>query len=294
MTLLTRWFDIENLNTPFLAINLSNRKSGSKETNAKLFPLNQTGHWWLPKAALDHGIKDQPIVLFYSDKGTSTLYVGTCTEVEISPDKMTKDRKPRHILTVKAWKDVGETSITFSAFFDGFPLSSNPTVLWATPDSYKLPDSEALGIDDGDDGWGEKEGHDQLGISLRRVNHKIFVARLNRKWEGKCALTGMKASRLVQACHIIPWNVATVVERVSADNGLLLCAHLHVLFDSHLLGFNSEGCLLLSPELSKDVRTLVLAVGKTQLRHSPTPKQVRFLERHQDTARQKGHQLLPV
>ena len=292
---LTRWFDIPNLPTPFLAINLSNRKLASRQTNAQFLPTKQTGHWQLPKAALNHGTEGQPIVLFYSDKGASTLYVGTCVSKRNSDQ--TRNGQPRYILTVaRHWENVGETDVTFSAFLKGFPLSSNATVLWADLDRYTPPEGEA-GIDessngDGDDEQGGEGGYNETVTSSQRVNHNVFVARLNAIWEGRCALTALKAPRLVQACHINPWNDATPAERVSAHNGLLLCAHLHALFDSHLLSFDSQGYLLLADDLSANVRRLVLACGKKQLRKSPTEEQAMFLQRHQDTARETGHRLL--
>lgn len=294
---LTRWFDIPNLSTPFLAINLSNRKPTSRQTNAELFPMKQTGHWQLPKAALDHEVEGRPVVLFYSEKGVSTLYVGTCASKMQSGQ--TKNGQPRYTLTVtRHWENVGETDVTFSAFFDGFPLSSNATVLWADLSRYTPPKDEAAidesGNDDGDFSQDGEGGYNETVTSSLRVNHNVFVARLNKIWKGRCALTDLQAPRLVQACHIIPWNEATPEERVSAHNGLLLCAHLHALFDSHLLGFDSQGHLLLADDLSETVRVLVLAGGKKQLRKPPTKEQMMLLKRHQDAARKAGHRLVRV
>lgn len=290
---LTRWFDIPTLRTPFFAINLSNRKTESRQTNDQLFPKKQTGHWQVPKAALDHGIEGQPIVLFYSDKDISRLYVGTCIHAE--PTGHTKSRQLRYTLTVaQHWKDVGETNVTFTAFFKGFPLSSNATILWADLDRYTAPDGEADTDESDNDDQNGEGGYNAPVTSSQRVNQGVFVARLKKIWGRKCALTGLKAPRLVQACHIIPWNDATPEQRVSADNGLMLCAHLHALFDSHLLCFDSQGYLLLSNELSADVRALVLASGKRKLRKLPTKKQAEFLKLRQDGAYEAGHQLVRV
>lgn len=293
----TRWFDIQNLRTPFLAINLSNRRLASRQTNAQLFPKKQTGHWWLPKAALNHGIEGQPIVLFYSDKNVSTLYIGTC--IYKKRTGQTKSGQLRYILKVaRRWESVGETDVTFSAFFKGFPLSSNATVLWADLERYVSPEGE-VGVDkgdndNGDDGQDGVSGYNEIVASSQRVNHNVFVSRLNKVWKERCALTGLKASRLVQACHLVPWKEAKPVERVSADNGLLLCAHLHALLDSYLLGFDSQGYLLLANDLSENIRALVLASGKNRLRKSPTKEQAGFLQRHQDAACEAGHWLVRV
>ncbi|MDN7586631.1 HNH endonuclease [Burkholderia seminalis] len=296
MPQLSRWFDIPNLRTPFLAINLSNPKPESRETNDKLFPKRQTGHWPLTKAVLEHGIEGQTIVLFYSDKGGSRVYVGTC--VSKRETGQTKDGKPRYTLTVaRPWRSEGHVNVSFSKFFEGFRKSANPTVVWANMKGYISPRGEEVdreaadGERDHQDGEG---GYDVLGMFSQRVGHDVFVQRVVDVWGRRCALTDLKAPRLVQACHIVPWRDATPEERTSAHNGLMLCAHLHALFDSHLLGFDTDGHLLLAHGIDASVRALVLAGGRVRLREIPSPRQVEFLRRHRETAHQAGHRLVRV
>jgi hypothetical protein len=296
MPQLNRWFDIQNLRTPFLAINLSNPKAESRETNDKLLPKKQTGHWPLTKAVLDHGIEGRTIVLFYSDKGTSSIYVGTC--VSKRETGQTKDGKPRYTLTVaRPWKGEGDTNVSFSKFFEGFRKSSNPTVVWADVKGYTSPRGEEIdrdGIDDEGDNQGGEGGYDVPGMSSQRVGHDVFVQRVVDGWGRRCALTNLKAPRLVQACHIVPRRDATPEDRTSAHNGLMLCAHLHALLDSHLLGFDTDGHLLLAHGIDAGVRALVLAGGRTCLREIPSAPQVEFLRRHRETAKEAGHRLVRV
>lgn len=296
MPQLNRWFDIPNLRTPFLAINLSNSKPTSRETNNKLFLKNQTGHWPLTKAVLDHGIEGRNIVLFYSDKGAATVYIGTC--VSKRETGHTKDGKSRYTLTAaRQWKGEGHTEVSFSRFFEGFLMSSNPTVLWADMNSYVSPRGEEIDrerTDDEEDQQDGEGGYDVPGISAQRVGHDVFVQRVVNVWGRRCALTNLEAPRLVQACHIVPWRDATPEDRTSAHNGLMLCAHLHALLDSHLLGFDTDGHLLLAHGIDAGVRALVLAGGRTCLREIPSAPQVEFLRRHRETAKEAGHRLVRV
>ncbi len=124
-----QWRDIPNLRPPFLAINLTNRTADSRKTNEKMLIKGQTGHWHLPKTALEHGIEGQTIVLFYSQKGSSTIYRGTCSSKRKSGQ--TLSGRPRYTVTVlESWKAEGNADVAFSQFFDEFPKSSNPTVVW--------------------------------------------------------------------------------------------------------------------------------------------------------------------
>ena len=110
--------------------------------------------------------------------------------------------------------------------------------MWADIQGYSYPSNEnrCHGEErDHVDDSAAVEGFNRPAMVQQRVGHEIFVQRLSKYWRGQCALTNLNAPRLVQACHIVPWSEATPAERVNRDNGLLLCTHLHALFDSHLL-----------------------------------------------------------
>jgi len=299
MPQLSRWFDISDLRTPFLAINLSNRKPSQRETNARLFSREQTGHWAITNAALEHGVEGQQIVLFYSVKGSSKIiYVGTCTSKEQTDT--TRNLQPRYTFTVaRCWGEVGETTVRFKDFFAGFTMSANPATVWCDFNRYQPPKDEATAIDqdaahdddddsDRDEDGGGGGGYDVPAMTAQRFRHALFVRRVTLFWRRRCALTGLKAPRLVQACHIVPWAESTPVERVDRNNGLLLCAHLHALFDSHLLGFDDDGRLMLSEGIDAGVRALILAGGAVALSKKPTSAQAAFLKRHRATASEAG------
>ncbi|VVE14479.1 MULTISPECIES: HNH endonuclease signature motif containing protein [Pandoraea] len=284
---LNRWSDIKGLDTPFLAINATNRTAASRETNSAFFRLRQAGHWELPEVAREAGIKGRPILLFYTEKGQSTLYIGSCVRMFVSGE--TARNRPRYVFTVsRKWQPIGTTVVSFSTFFRGFRLSANPTVAWIDKGAYVYP---ALEMPDNGETAAEFAGHggyDQHGLSSLRVGHERFVRNVRRIWGRCCSLTGLHSPNLVQACHIAPWADAAAPDRVSGNNGLMLCAHLHALFDAHLIAFSDAGELLLERGLEPGVRDLVLAGGSTELRRRLNKAQIHFLREHRAAAKKAG------
>jgi len=86
-------------------------------------------------------------------------------------------------------------------------------------------------------------------VAARRGQGK-YRRDLFARWGG-CAITGCTHPRLLRASHILPWRMSSNVERLSADNGLLLSAGLDAAFDSGLISFDDEGCIVISDRLSE-------------------------------------------
>lgn len=85
-------------------------------------------------------------------------------------------------------------------------------------------------------------------IAARR-GQGIFRRRLDDAW-GRCAVTGCVHRALLRASHIKPWRIASNAERLSADNGLLLAAHVDAAFDAGLVSFADDGRILISARLT--------------------------------------------
>ena len=62
-------------------------------------------------------------------------------------------------------------------------------------------------------------------------------------------MTGCKIIRILIASHIVPWSESNDIERLDADNGILLSPSADSLFDRHLISFTDQGELLLSKKL---------------------------------------------
>lgn len=91
-------------------------------------------------------------------------------------------------------------------------------------------------------------------LILARIGQGQFRQDLLARWNGGCALTGLKNQSLLVASHIVPWADATNAERLTADNGLPLVVHIDCLFDRGLISFGDDGTLLLSDSLGDNER----------------------------------------
>lgn len=67
----------------------------------------------------------------------------------------------------------------------------------------------------------------------------IFRGALIKAYDGKCAFCGFSFD-ILEAAHIIPWNLANKAERLSPSNGLLLCPTHHKLYDNGFLWVNEN------------------------------------------------------
>ncbi|MCR6670729.1 HNH endonuclease [Devosia ginsengisoli] len=93
---------------------------------------------------------------------------------------------------------------------------------------------------------------------LKRRGQTRFRMSLIRAYDGCCAITGCNAIDALEAAHIAPYNESI---NNKTDNGLLLRADLHTLFDLGLLAVNPEDfTVMLSPKLEGSVYNELLGV----------------------------------
>jgi len=77
-------------------------------------------------------------------------------------------------------------------------------------------------------------------------------------FQDRCALTDIGTPELLVASHIAPWS-ADPHQRIRAANGLCLNRLHDAAFDRHLIIFDSEQRLLVSPRLRADLPDSPLA-----------------------------------
>jgi hypothetical protein len=273
------WFEIPALaKQPFLAINLTNANSRGLTKNRLLLGLNKAGNWPLPKGLLAEGAEGKIVVLFYANRGERTLYIGKILNKVVTGT--TGNGQARYELTVDSWKKRGLTTVSFSRFFTGFRMSANPTVVWAAP-STSLDDGVSVQSPD------RAPGAKKMALVAQRVGHRIFAADVRQAWNNKCALTGVSAKNLLNACHLIPWSHKECLPKYQTDanNGLLLCSHLHALLDSYLISFSDAGHLLIDRKLHPKLSALVNSTGDVRLRRKMNPEQQFFLKWHRAQAK---------
>jgi putative restriction endonuclease len=72
-------------------------------------------------------------------------------------------------------------------------------------------------------------------VKNRGFAQVVFRLALLAAYRRRCAFCGLSLTDALQAAHIIPWNEASVAQRMSPSNGLLLCSTHHALFDADIL-----------------------------------------------------------
>jgi putative restriction endonuclease len=85
------------------------------------------------------------------------------------------------------------------------------------------------------------------------VKTRMFAGKLRKAvlgtFRGRCCLTGVDQAKVLVCSHIVPWSRSTDKQRVDPDNTLLLVASWDALFDQHLISFEDDGRLVVSPLL---------------------------------------------
>lgn len=101
-----------------------------------------------------------------------------------------------------------------------------------------------------------------------------------------CPVTGVSFLPLLKASHIKPWRACeTGSERLNPYNGIMLAAHIDVLFDNGYLSFTNDGLVILSPCFdSKIWQDLNIKIQRVREFH---PKAYTFLEWHRENVFKK-------
>lgn len=87
-----------------------------------------------------------------------------------------------------------------------------------------------------------------------RKTQRVFSDKVKVYWRNLCAVTGIEAPNLLEACHIKPWTESSEAERLNPFNGLYLAVHIHAAFDANLIGIAPDGSVELSNSLTESDR----------------------------------------
>jgi hypothetical protein len=90
----------------------------------------------------------------------------------------------------------------------------------------------------------------ELLISARIGQHK-YRKDLIELWK-KCSVSKCKMTDILIASHIKPWNESSNEEKLDPYNGLLLLPNYDKLFDKHLISFDDDGRIIISPQIKKE------------------------------------------
>lgn len=103
------------------------------------------------------------------------------------------------------------------------------------------------------------------------VKERLVAARLGQgefrknclKLYPACPVTGLDFAPLLRASHIKPWSACgSASERLDPFNGMMLAAHIDMLFDQGWISFSNKGHVLISEELGESVVKHFFLEGK--------------------------------
>lgn len=104
-------------------------------------------------------------------------------------------------------------------------------------------------------GISDLEGKERKAVlSVRQNQSKIRKLAL-QKYNGKCAICGLKIPSLLIASHIKPWACSTPREKGDLNNILLLCPNHNALFDKFLITFLDDGTIKINDKIRYEDRT---------------------------------------
>ena len=88
---------------------------------------------------------------------------------------------------------------------------------------------------------GKKLSSDQKAmITVRGVEQLVFRTVVMKAYNNKCAVCQLGNKHLLEAAHIQPWSESSDEDRISVNNGILLCRNHHALFDNGILEIRED------------------------------------------------------
>ena len=90
---------------------------------------------------------------------------------------------------------------------------------------------------------------ERKGLVTSRVGQGFYRQELIKKFDNKCAVTGINLKEILIASHIIPWRHSNDEERLDVENGILLSPLYDALFDKNLISFQDNGDIIISKQI---------------------------------------------
>lgn len=144
--------------------------------------------------------------------------------------------------------------------------------------------SSVVGVDEEFDSRIQAE--DVMRPTKCRGGQAQYRAALLRKWNMRCAVTGITELELLRASHIKQFKVCRKDERYDVNNGLILAAHIDALFDSGLITFGDDGAIAISSKTSQETVKRLRLTGLSLPRLNPRLR--RYLAWHRENVYKRG------
>lgn len=118
-----------------------------------------------------------------------------------------------------------------------------------------------------------------VGEVKRRIGQDRYREDQMKLWGGACALTGVDVKELLVASHAVPWKDEDDVARTDPYNGFLFEARIDKLFDKHLITFEDDGSIMISPSVNSANRKR-LGLDAMMVLRKVYPENLPYLRKH--------------
>lgn len=89
-------------------------------------------------------------------------------------------------------------------------------------------------------------------LAKSRVGQGKFRDDLLKRWNHRCALSGVDRAELLRASHIKPWSGSNNDERLDPCNRILLSSIYDAAFDAKLISFSDSGEMIVAEDFSAE------------------------------------------
>ena len=113
----------------------------------------------------------------------------------------------------------------------------------------KIGKAERLLLEHGMD-YATREGKDTIRAAKARVGQEFFRELILAEYRTQCCVSGLNVPEVLRASHIVGW-AEDETNRLNPANGLCLSATYDAAFDRHLISFDEDYRLILSPVLAE-------------------------------------------
>lgn len=127
---------------------------------------------------------------------------------------------------------------------------------------------------------------ERKGLVTSRVGQGYYRQQIIERWEGVCPVTKTNIKQILISSHIVPWSESNDEERLDVENGILLSPNIDSLFDKHLISFEDNGEIIISP-LIDDINLKSLGLTKT-IRITISEGMKKYLKRHREKFYEKN------
>ncbi|MEK7813959.1 MAG: HNH endonuclease [Candidatus Desantisbacteria bacterium] len=105
-------------------------------------------------------------------------------------------------------------------------------------------------------------------VKVRGIAQEIFRKLLLKIYQSKCCICNISIEDVLEAAHIKSWSDCELQEKISSNNGLLLCSLHHRLFDKRIMKITQEYKIAINLKQVKDKepeRTFILQYNNKQI-----------------------------